>query len=102
MASASFWEAVTQPEAVAALKLTLSCSLAVAAFNSVAGLVIAWVLVRDDFRGKPAVNAVIDLPFALPTIVAGLTLLTLYGPNSPFHLNVADTRSRASSSPWPS
>lgn len=88
----SFWNAVSQPEAVAALKLTLLSSLAVAAFNGVAGLVIAWVLVRDDFRGKSLVNAVIDLPFALPTIVAGLTLLTLYGPNSPFHLNVANTR----------
>ena len=69
----SFWNAVSQPEAVAALKLTLLSSLAVAAFNGVAGLVIAWVLVRDDFRGKSLVNAVIDLPFALPTIVAGLT-----------------------------
>jgi sulfate/thiosulfate transport system permease protein len=88
----TFWSAVTQPEAVAALKLTFFTSLAVAAFNAVAGLVIAWVLVRDDFRGKALVNAVIDLPFALPTIVAGLTLLTLYGPNSPFHLNVADSR----------
>ena len=88
----SFWSAVSQPEAVAALKLTLLSSLAVAAFNGVAGLVIAWVLVRDDFRGKGLVNAVIDLPFALPTIVAGLTLLTLYGPNSPFHLNVADAK----------
>ena len=88
----TFWAAVSQPEAVAALKLTLLSSLGVAVFNSVAGLVIAWVLVRDDFRGKQAVNAVIDLPFALPTIVAGLTLLTLYGPNSPFHLNVADSR----------
>jgi len=88
----AFWGAVSQPEAVAALKLTLLSSLGVAVFNSVAGLVIAWVLVRDDFRGKQAVNAVIDLPFALPTIVAGLTLLTLYGPNSPFHLNVADSR----------
>jgi sulfate/thiosulfate transport system permease protein len=88
----SFWTAVTQPEAVAALKLTLICSLLVAAFNSVAGLVIAWVLVRDEFPGKRVVSAVIDLPFALPTIVAGLTLLTLYGPNSPFGINVADTR----------
>jgi sulfate transport system permease protein len=88
----AFWRAVTAPEAVAALKLTLISSLAVAAFNAVAGVVIAWVLVRDEFRGKQAVNAVIDLPFALPTIVAGLTLLSLYGPNSPFHLNVADTR----------
>jgi sulfate transport system permease protein len=88
----SFWTAVTQPEALAALKLTLICSLLVAAFNSVAGLVIAWVLVRDEFPGKRVVSAVIDLPFALPTIVAGLTLLTLYGPNSPFGINVADTR----------
>jgi sulfate transport system permease protein len=88
----SFWTAVTQPEAVAALKLTLICSLLVAAFNSVAGLVIAWVLVRDEFPGKRVVSAVIDLPFALPTIVAGLTLLTLYGPDSPFGINVADAR----------
>jgi sulfate transport system permease protein len=88
----AFWSAVTQPEAIAALKLTLICSLLVAAFNSVAGLVIAWVLVRDEFRGKRVVSAIIDLPFALPTIVAGLTLLTLYGPNSPFGINVADTR----------
>jgi sulfate transport system permease protein len=87
-----FWRAVSQPEAVAALKLTLWSSLAVAAFNGVAGLVIAWVLVRDDFRGKAVVDAVIDLPFALPTIVAGLTLLSLYGPDSPFGVNVADAR----------
>ncbi|HEX4218441.1 MAG TPA: sulfate ABC transporter permease subunit CysT [Acidimicrobiales bacterium] len=88
----SFWTAVTQPEALAALKLTLISSLIVAAFNSVAGLVIAWVLVRDEFPGKRVVSAVIDLPFALPTIVAGLTLLSLYGPNSPFGINVADAR----------
>ena len=87
-----FWSAVTQPEAVAALELTLVVSLIVATVNSVAGLAIAWVLVRDDFRGKALVSAVIDLPFALPTIVAGLTLLTLYGPTSPFHVNLADAR----------
>ena len=88
----SFWAEVTQPEAVAALELTLWISFAVAAVNSVAGFAIAWVLVRDDFRGKALVGAVIDLPFALPTIVAGLTLLALYGPNSPFHVNLAGTR----------
>ncbi len=88
----AFWAAVTQPEAVAALELTLGVAAAVAVVNSVAGLVIAWVLVRDDFRGKALVSAVIDLPFALPTIVAGLTLLALYGPNSPFHVNLAGTR----------
>ncbi len=88
----AFWAAVTQPEAVAALELTLWISFAVAVVNSVAGFAIAWVLVRDDFRGKALVGAVIDLPFALPTIVAGLTLLALYGPSSPFHVNLAGTR----------
>lgn len=86
-----FWRAVTQPEGVAALKLTLLSSLAVAAVNSVAGTIIAWVLVRDDFPGKRVVSAVIDLPFALPTIVAGLTLLTLYGTDGPFGIDVAGT-----------
>ena len=62
--------------------------------NAVIGTLIAWVLVRDDFRGKALVNAVIDLPFALPTIVAGLTLLALYGPQSPLGVNVAYTRRR--------
>ena len=84
--------AVTQPEAVAALELTLGLAAIVAVVNSVAGLAIAFVLVRDDFRGKALVGAVIDLPFALPTIVAGLTLLALYGPNSPFHVDLAGTR----------
>jgi sulfate transport system permease protein len=88
----AFWRAVTQPEAVAALKLTLLCSLGVAAFNACAGLAIAWMLVRDEFPGKRLVGAVIDLPFALPTVVAGLTLLTLYGPDSPFGVNVAGSR----------
>jgi sulfate transport system permease protein len=88
----AFWSEVTRPESLAALKLTLACALAVAAFNAVAGTVVAWVLVRDSFPGKAIVNAVIDLPFALPTIVAGLTLLTLYGPNSPFGVDVAFQR----------
>lgn len=88
----TFWRAVSQPEAVAALKLTLICSLIVAVFNSLAGVTIAWVLVRDEFPGKRLVGAVIDLPFALPTVVAGLTLLTLYGPTGPFGVNVANTR----------
>src|SRR5262245_65739520 len=79
----SFWGAVTEPQAVAALKLTLGAAAIVSLLNAVLGTVTAWVLVRDDFRGKAAVNAIIDLPFALPTIVAGLTLLALYGPQSP-------------------
>jgi sulfate/thiosulfate transport system permease protein len=77
---------------VAALKLSLGAALVVALINAVLGTVTAWVLVRDDFRGKSLVNAVIDLPFALPTIVAGLTLLALYGPQSPVSIDVAFTR----------
>jgi sulfate transport system permease protein len=88
----SFWTAVTGPEAVAALKLTVVVSFIVVAVNAVAGTLIAWVLVRDDFRGKSIVNSLIDLPFALPTIVAGLTLLALYGPRSPVGVDVAYTR----------
>jgi len=88
----SFWEAVSSPEAVAALKLTLGTSFAVSLLNAVLGTITAWVLVRDDFRGKSFVNAIIDLPFALPTIVAGLTLLALYGPTSPIGINVAYTK----------
>ncbi|MGH3071585.1 MAG: sulfate ABC transporter permease subunit CysT [Gaiellaceae bacterium] len=87
-----FWRAVSNPQAVAALTLTIWVSLAVVAVNSVAGTAIAWVLVRDRFRGKAVVNALIDLPFALPTIVAGLTLLALYGPKGPIGVNVAYTR----------
>jgi sulfate/thiosulfate transport system permease protein len=88
----SFWDAVSAPEAVAALKLTLAAAAIVALVNAVLGTVTAWVLVRDDFRGKSIVNAIIDLPFALPTIVAGLTLLALYGPTSPIGINVAFTK----------
>jgi sulfate transport system permease protein len=88
----SFWSAVTGDQAIAALKLTVISSLVVVAINAFFGTVIAWVLVRDEFPGKAAVNALIDLPFALPTIVAGLTLLTLYGASSPIGLDVAGTR----------
>jgi sulfate/thiosulfate transport system permease protein len=78
---ASFWDDVTAPQAIASLKLTLIASLIVVAINAVAGTIIAWVLVRDEFPGKRIVNSLIDLPFALPTIVAGITLLALYGDN---------------------
>jgi len=89
---AAFWSEVTRPEAVAALKLTLGVAAVCALVNAVAGTAIAWVLVRDRFRGKGIVDSVIDLPFALPTIVAGLTLLALYGPSGPFRIDVAFTR----------
>ena len=68
----AFWESATGRQAIAALRFTVLISLLVTAINVVMGTLIAWVLVRDEFRGKRLVNAVIDLPFALPTIVAGI------------------------------
>jgi sulfate transport system permease protein len=88
----TFWDAITTKQALSALKFTVAVSLIVAFINAFFGLIIAWVLVRDDFRGKSIVNAVIDLPFALPTIVAGLTLLALYGNKSPVGIHLASTR----------
>jgi sulfate transport system permease protein len=85
----AFWTAVTNEQGVAALKLTLIASAIVATINALAGTLIAWVLVRDEFPGKKIVNSLIDLPFALPTIVAGLTLLALYGPRSPVGVDIA-------------
>ncbi len=88
----AFWASVSSRQAVAALRFTLLISLLVTAINAVMGTLIAWVLVRDDFRGKGIVNAVIDLPFALPTIVAGITLLALYGNNSPAGIDIGYSR----------
>jgi sulfate transport system permease protein len=87
-----FWTAVSSRQAVAALKFTLVVSVIVAAVNAIAGVAIAWTLVRDDFPGRRVVNAVIDLPFAMPTIVAGITLLALWGPKSPIGVNLAFTQ----------
>jgi sulfate transport system permease protein len=88
----AFWREVTGPQAQAAIKLTLVMSAIVVSVNAFFGTLIAWVLVRDEFPGKRTVNALIDLPFALPTIVAGVVLLALYGTNSPLGINVAFTR----------
>jgi len=88
----TFWNAVSSRQAVASLRFTIEVSLVCTLINAVSGTLIAWVLVRDEFRGKRVVNALIDLPFALPTIVAGLTLLALYGPNSPVGIDVAFTQ----------
>jgi sulfate transport system permease protein len=74
------------------LAFTFLIALAIAAINAVTGVALAWVLVRDEFPGKRIVNSLIDLPFALPTIVAGLVLITLYGPGSPIGVNVVATR----------
>ncbi len=88
----TFWSSVTSRQAVDALRFTVLVSLLVALINAVFGLLIAWVLVRDEFPGKRIVNAMIDLPFALPTIVAGLTLLALYGNRSPVGVDVSFTK----------
>ena len=88
----AFWSSVTNSVALSALGATVGVSLVVAAIGAVMGTLVAWVLVRDEFPGKRFVSALIDLPFALPTIVAGLTLLALYGPDSPFGVHLAYTR----------
>jgi sulfate/thiosulfate transport system permease protein len=88
----SFWASVTNGPVLMALAVTLGASLLVAAIGAVMGTIVAWVLVRDEFPGKRLINSVIDLPFALPTIVAGLTILALYGPDSPLGLHLAYTR----------
>jgi sulfate/thiosulfate transport system permease protein len=84
-----FWDQVTGDQALRSLKLTLVASLIVVAINGVFGTIIAWLLVRDQFRGKAVINAVIDLPFALPTIVASLILIQLWGNKSPLGIDIA-------------
>jgi sulfate transport system permease protein len=78
---AEFWQTVTMPTAMASYRLTFGVSLAAALVNVVFGLIVAWVLVRYDFFGKKLVDALVDLPFALPTAVAGITLASLYSKN---------------------
>lgn len=87
-----FWDAISDPNALDALWITVVVSVVVALINVVFGTLIAWVLVRDEFPGKGFVNAIIDLPFALPTIVASLVLLSLYGPNSPIDIQLNATK----------
>lgn len=87
-----FWTDITARPAVRALELTVGSSLIVAAINGVMGTLIAWVLVRDRFPGKRAINLVIDIPFALPTIVAGVVLLSVYGANSPVGIDLLGTK----------
>jgi sulfate transport system permease protein len=91
-AEGDFWRTVSSAEAVSALELTLLMAAAAALTNAVMGTLTAWVLVRDAFPGKAALNAIVDLPFALPTIVVGLVLLALYGTRSPIQVDVAFTR----------
>lgn len=78
---AQLWQVVTTERVLAAYKLTFGASLIAAAINLFAGLLVAWVLVRYPFPGKRLIDALVDLPFALPTAVAGIALTTLYAPN---------------------
>jgi sulfate transport system permease protein len=87
----AFWLAVTSHAAVQSLWVTLTISAGVTLLNTVFGLLIAWVLVRDDFVGKGLIDAVIDLPFALPTIVTSLVMLALYGKHSPVGVHLQHT-----------
>ena len=87
----AFWLAISSNAALESFRVTLTISIGVTLLNLPFGLLIAWVLVRDDFWGKRLVDAVIDLPFALPTIVASLVMLALYGPHSPVGLRLQHT-----------
>ena len=88
----AFWRAVTTEQTAASIRLTVVTALLVTLVNVVMGTIIAWVLVRDCFVGQRAIEILIDVPFALPTIVAGLVLLSLYGPSSPLGIDIANSR----------
>jgi sulfate transport system permease protein len=88
----AFWSAISNREVRDALILTVGLAVGVAVVNAVMGTLIAWVLVRDRFFGRSAIDAIIDLPLVLPTIVAGIVLLALYGTQSPIHLDLAYRR----------
>jgi sulfate transport system permease protein len=87
-----FWSTLSNDQTAAAIRLTVTQAFLVTLLNVFMGTLIAWVLVRDRFPGKRVVEVVIDIPFALPTVVAGLVLLSLYGPDSPVGIDVANTR----------
>ena len=77
----TFWEVVTTPQVMASYRLTFGASLLAGAINALFGLILAWVLVRYSFPGKRFIDAMVDLPFALPTAVTGIALTALYSPN---------------------
>lgn len=87
-----FWRAISNEQTAAAIRITVSAAFVVTLVNIVIGTMISWVLVRDRFPGKGLLELVIDIPFALPTIVAGLVLLSLYGNDSPLGLHIANTQ----------
>lgn len=88
----AFVDAVSSDAAVSAFEVTVGTSVVVTVINAIVGVQIAWVLTRDSFPGKRIVDALIDLPFALPTIVASIVLLSLYGPDSPVGIHVQQTK----------
>ncbi|WP_244509406.1 sulfate ABC transporter permease subunit CysT [Nocardioides lianchengensis] len=88
----TFWAAVTNAQTAAAIRLTVFTAVGVTLVNIVMGPIIAWVLVRDRFPGKAVLEILIDIPFALPTIVAGLVLLSLYGSDSPIGIDIVNQR----------
>ena len=89
---AAFVDAISTPAVAAAIRLTVFTAAAATIVNTIMGTVVAWVLVRDRFWGRRLLSLVIDVPFALPTIVAGLVLIALYGNNSPIGVMLAQTR----------
>ena len=88
----AFWAAITTPAALDSFRVTVTIAIGVTVVNTVFGLLVAWVLTRDEFPGRRLVDSLIDLPFALPTIVASLVMLALYGPNSPVNLQLQHTK----------
>ncbi len=88
----AFRDNVTEPQTVAALRLTIGLAVLVTLVNAVVGTLIAWTLVRDDLPGRRVADAIIDLPFALPTIVSSLVLLNLYGAQGPLGVDIAYSR----------
>jgi sulfate transport system permease protein len=88
----AFLATVTSSAALESFRVTLTVAVGVTVVNTVFGLLVAWVLTRDEFGGKRLIDAVIDLPFALPTIVASLVMLALYGPGSPVKLHLQHTK----------
>lgn len=94
-----FWEIITAPRLIASYKLSFGASLLAAAINAVFGLLVAWVLVRYSFPGRRIVDGLVDLPFALPTAVAGITLTTLYAPNGWLGQHLAGLGIKAAYSP---
>jgi sulfate/thiosulfate transport system permease protein len=93
------WQVVTAPRTLAALRLSFGAAALAALVNVVMGVVVAWALVRYDFPGRRIVDAVVDLPFALPTAVAGIALTAIYAPNGPLGSLLADLGVRVAYTP---